>query len=364
MLATDSIGHPTYSIWNIASGLGALKECPQTLLESLSMDTSQRLALWALLAGLGYGGHLIDDGNVQAALVRVASAQGQAMREDWRADKGILFRIVPGPQPLQDASHPPSSPAYSLLLGTLHFGSPRELDLAPKRLQQKVRQMHTFVAEVDSAEPWQQDLQRYRLLDGDSALSDLIGPQRFVTLCKLLPGVPREQLEHLRPWVVLALLEARGEHSGNTSLDDQLQHWARQARLQVRALETLEQQFAALDCVPPREQALVLRQRLDQADDFDAQANRVLGYYRTRNLAAWLDEVNSPTGLDSQGVALEQRARQCLLESRNARWLQQLAVQLRSGGVFVAVGALHLTGPQGLLEGLRRQGYSVYPETL
>lgn len=363
MLATDSIGHPTYTIWNIASGLGPLKECAQTLLESLSMDTSQRLALWALLAGLGYGGHLIDDGSAQAALVRAATAQHQALREEWREDKGILFRVVPGRQAPQDGTQPPS-PAYSLLLGTLHFGSPQELDLVPKRLQQKVRQMHTFVAEVDSAEPWQQDLQRYRLLDGDSALSDLIGPQRFTLLCKLLPRVPSEQLQHLRPWVVLALLEARGEHSGKTSLDDQLQHWARQARLQVRALETLEQQFAALDCVPPSEQALVLRQRLDQADDFHAQANRVLGYYRARNLPAWLDEVNSPTGLDSQGVALEQRARQCLLDSRNARWLQQLTVQLRSGGVFVAVGALHLTGPQGLLEGLRRQGYSVYPETL
>jgi len=328
------------------------------------MDTSQRLALWALLASLGYGGHLIDDGSAQAALVRPRTPPGQVLREGWREDKGILFRIVPSPAPWQDGAHPTPTPAYSLLLGTLHFGSPQELDLVPKRLQQKVRQMHTFVAEVDTTEPWQQALQRYRLLDGNIALSDLIGPQRFSTLCKLLPRVPCDQLEHLRPWVILALLEARGEHPTKISLDDELQHWARQARLEIRALETLEQQFAALDCVPPQEQALVLRQRLDQADDFRAQANRVLGYYRARNLSAWLDEVNSPMGLDSLGVDLERRARQCLLESRNARWLQQLAVQLRSGGVFVAVGALHLTGPQGLLEGLRQQGYSVYPETL
>ncbi|VVO62899.1 hypothetical protein PS900_00892 [Pseudomonas fluorescens] len=328
------------------------------------MDRRQRLAFCALIAGLGYGGHLIDDGHALAALVHPSTAPAQTPGNGWREDKGILFRIVPGPLSGQDGAQATAAPAYSLLFGTLHFGSPQELDLVPKRLLQKVRQMHTFVAEVDTTEPWRQALQRYRLLDGNTALSDLIGPQRFASLCKLLPRVSPDQLQHLRPWVVLALLEARGESPTKISLDDKLQDWARHARLQIFALETLEQQLAALDCVAPHEQALVLRQRLDQADDFHAQVARVLGYYRARNLPAWLDEVNSPVGLDSAGVALERRARQCLLETRNARWLRQLSVQLRSGGVFVAVGALHLTGPQGLLEGLRQQGYSVYPETL
>lgn len=328
------------------------------------MDIRQRLALWALIAGLGYGGHLIDDGHAIASIVRPSSAPANAQHESWRQDQGILFRIVPSRLPEPYGIRPKAAPTYSLLFGTLHFGSPQELDLVPKRLRQKVRQMHTFVAEVDNAEPWRQALQRYRLLDGDMTLSNLIGPQRFATLCRLLPHLPRNQLEHLRPWVALALLEARGETPTKASLDDHLQQWARTARLQIRALETLEQQFAALDCVPPREQAWVLRQRLDQANDFSAQATRVLGYYRARNLPAWLDEVNSPLGLDSRGAALETRARQCLLEARNARWLRQLVVELRAGGVFVAVGALHLTGPQGLIEGLRHQGYSVYPEIL
>ncbi|WP_449433498.1 TraB/GumN family protein [Pseudomonas putida] len=322
------------------------------------MDRSQRLAFCALIAGLGYGADLIDNGGALASIVRPGTVQAQASADSWRQDKGILFRIVPAHSTPENARQ-----TYSLLFGTLHFGSPKELGLVPSRLQRKVRQMRTFVAEVDSNEPWRQALQRYRLLDG-IALSELIGRERFANLCKLLPSVSRDQLEHFRPWVVLALLEARGESPTGISLDDSLQDWARHARLQVMALETLEQQFAALDCVPPREQAVVLRQRLDQTEDFAAQMARVLGYYRARDLPAWFDEVNAPTGLDNEGIALERRARQCLLESRNARWLGQLAVRLRSGGVFVAVGALHLTGPQGLLEGLRQQGFSVYPETL
>ena len=39
--------------------------------------------------------------------------------------------------------------------------------------------------------------------------------------------------------------------------------------------------------------------------------------------------------------------------------LDRLAQHLASGGVFVAVGALHLPGPTGLLEGVTRLGYQV-----
>ena len=34
---------------------------------------------------------------------------------------------------------------------------------------------------------------------------------------------------------------------------------------------------------------------------------------------------------------------------------------LRGGGVFVAVGAIHLHGPNGLLAQIRAQGYKVQP---
>ena len=39
----------------------------------------------------------------------------------------------------------------------------------------------------------------------------------------------------------------------------------------------------------------------------------------------------------------------------------RLREPLRSGGVFVAVGAIHLHGPNGLLAQIRAQGYKVQP---
>jgi uncharacterized protein len=46
-----------------------------------------------------------------------------------------------------------------------------------------------------------------------------------------------------------------------------------------------------------------------------------------------------------------------LVEDRSALMAYRLFIPLRHGGVFVAVGALHLYGAKGLLAQLREQGY-------
>lgn len=44
---------------------------------------------------------------------------------------------------------------------------------------------------------------------------------------------------------------------------------------------------------------------------------------------------------------------------RNKRWMEKLPEILKSGNQFIAVGVLHLPGPGGLIDLLRKQGYTV-----
>ena len=48
-----------------------------------------------------------------------------------------------------------------------------------------------------------------------------------------------------------------------------------------------------------------------------------------------------------------------LNDERNHRMLARMATYLRQGNSFIAVGALHLSGPSGLLQLLRENGYTV-----
>jgi uncharacterized protein YbaP (TraB family) len=50
-----------------------------------------------------------------------------------------------------------------------------------------------------------------------------------------------------------------------------------------------------------------------------------------------------------------------LLNNRNKNWVKQLNTIMKNESVFVAVGAGHLVGDEGLISLLRKEGYKVEP---
>ena len=62
---------------------------------------------------------------------------------------------------------------------------------------------------------------------------------------------------------------------------------------------------------------------------------------------------------DSEFTAGENKA--ILLDNRNRNWVEQLSKIMPKTSVFVAVGAGHLPGEMGVIELLRKAGYTVRP---
>jgi len=50
-----------------------------------------------------------------------------------------------------------------------------------------------------------------------------------------------------------------------------------------------------------------------------------------------------------------------LLDDRNKNWLAQLPSLMKEQQTFIAVGALHLSGENGLIHLLRDAGYTLTP---
>lgn len=298
--------------------------------------------------------------------------------------RGVLFRITP-PQPtllpaeaLQAqgaASAPPaadagdpasattaSAPAGvrpSYLLATIHFGTPEEQGIDYAELEQTLAGVETFVNEANLDEAWKPGYDEYRWLPVEEPLSGMVGKDAFAKARALLPAVRPQDLDRMKPWSVLALLEARGESGGEATMDARLQRIAAAAGKRVLHLESLEQQLQALDCVPATEHVRVLDERLRASWILRIESAQAMAWYRARNLEAWLAAIDRMEGLSDEARAIEQRARRCLLEDRNARWIGQLETLFQDGPCLVAVGAVHLVGPGGLLAALRRDGYRV-----
>ncbi|MEO8777040.1 MAG: TraB/GumN family protein [Rhodanobacter sp.] len=275
---------------------------------------------------------------------------------DWQSAHGVLFRIRSTRAGAPD----------SLLLGTIHIGAPLALGLDPQRIQQAVVAQRILVNEVAGDTPWQPRYDHYRLLAAGQSLATLIGGLQFIKLATLLPDHRGTALNRFKPWVAMTLLEegqdaplARADGPGRRNMDATIEDIARAHGLKLVHLETLEDQLAALDCTPAADYAVVLRQRLADPQALRAETERALAFYRAGDLAGWLADIDAMSGLDAPARVAEQHARDCLVDQRNARWIEELEPLLRDGGCFVAVGAIHLTGPDGLLAGLARRGFTV-----
>ena len=284
-----------------------------------------------------------------------------AVAEPAKADGGSQANATgaasPPTQPASTPSQPQPQPSY--LLGTIHFGSPEEQGIDYAILEKALAGVDTFVNEADLNEAWKPAYDGYRWLSPEQPLSSMVGKDSYAMAHSLLPNVRAQDLVRMKPWSVLALLEARGETGGDTSMDGRLQRIASASGKRLVHLETLEQQLKALDCVPATEHALVLDERLRTPWILRDESAAAMRYYRTRNLGAWLADIDHMYGLSYAGKAIEQRSRHCLLEERNARWAGQLETLFQDGPSFVAVGAVHLVGTEGLLSALRRDGYRI-----
>ena len=289
--------------------------------------------------------------------------------------RGVLFRVVPpastalpaesaqgdappaGGQAAATVAAPP--PAASYLLATIHFGTPEEQGIDYAVLERTLAGVETFVNEADLDAAWKPEYDGYRWLPVEQPLSRMVGKERFTMARALLPNVRPQDLDRMKPWSVLALLEARGESGGEATMDARLQRMAAAAGKRVLHLETLEDQLRALDCVPAEEHVRVLDERLGASWILRIESAQAMAWYRARNLEAWLADIDRMEGLGEEARAIEQRARRCLLEDRNARWIGQLETLFQDGPCLVAVGAVHLVGMEGLIAALRRDGYTV-----
>ena len=117
-------------------------------------------------------------------------------------------------------------------------------------------------------------------------------------------------------------------------------------------LETPEMQGKLLYTTTPlTKQASDLVELLDNPAKIVESGNRLNQAYLTQNL----DEMTELSEKDDS----DPKFMEALLDKRNADWLTKLPEIMRTGSSFIAVGALHLPGESGLVEGLRKKGYSV-----
>jgi uncharacterized protein YbaP (TraB family) len=248
-----------------------------------------------------------------------------------------------------------SAPSY--LFGTMHSEDPGIISLAPA-VERAFTESRQVILEVNmDADALVAGSAAMMMTDGRQ-LSGIIGKDLFEQTATALQarGIPEVVTEHMKPWAAATALSMPVPVTGQV-LDMVLYQRARQAGKPLHGLETIAEQLEVFDGLPLDDQVALLRDAVEQVAGIDAMQAELLAAYKRQDLAAMMAINEAAMATGDQRLAREFQRR--LILDRNHRMAERMEPWLKQGGAFVAVGALHLPGEQGLISLLRQQGYSV-----
>ena len=330
------------------------------------MSVVWRLALGAFawlscLLSLGFA-HADTPETCRGADLR--RVEGLASAEAARADDllnadGLLWRI----------DKPGLAPSY--LFGTIHSTDNSALDVA-RRAALMVAGAKIVATElggpfdsIDKANMTAAMLAKALDRDHDT-LEGAIAPEDRERIERLVAdeGYPAEFAHHLKPWFLAVLTalpkcEAEREALDLPEVDQFLAQTAKDSGVKVVGLETPEEQLDALATMRPEVAAsllIVAAREPGMSDDLYATLLKLYGESRPAEILPISDALG---GLSEAERSAQDEFMRVLLVGRNAVMAERAAPLLASGGAFIAVGALHLTGKDGLIERFRADGYRV-----
>lgn len=247
----------------------------------------------------------------------------------------------------------------SYLFGTVHSMDKRAFGLGDSVFHAMGR-VAVVAGELDMENATQQafGMMQTMMLPDEKQLKDFYKKKEWAFVeaeLKEALGPMAPLTYRMKPFMVLAMLTATSMAQDKEKvLDDHLLSTAKAQGQRVIGLETMQEQLAALDALPLKEQAAMLLDHV-RNDGYEGELNAMMDAYEAQDL----DEIMRIT---EKSGSMTKPLEKALLTDRNERMVHRLdSIMQGREDIFFAVGAAHLPGEQGLIELLRRRGYSVDP---
>ncbi|ANT53770.1 TraB/GumN family protein [Mesorhizobium amorphae] len=273
--------------------------------------------------------------------------------------KGLLWK-------LEKAGERPS-----FLFGTMHMTDPRVTTLPPAA-QTAYDAADTIIIETTEVLDKQKMMAAMlnepdlMMFTDNTTLSSLLSPDDAAVVNKALDarGIPPGSVSKMKPWLLSAMValpvcEVARQAGGTPVLDVKLAQDAMASGKTVEGLETVAGQLRAMASLPLAFHMKGLVDTLKLGDRInDVNETMIVLYLNGDTGMFWplFRAILPGDGDDAAGYAAFD---QTMITSRNKVMADHAGPILARGNAFMAVGAMHLPGAQGLVEDFRKAGYTV-----
>jgi uncharacterized protein YbaP (TraB family) len=249
------------------------------------------------------------------------------------------------------------------LFGTVHV-LPADLKWRNAKIDSAFKSADTLVLETQTdaaALPRiAQLMQDYGYAKDGLALEDRLNADDKARLARVCADLKMDcaALKTLRPWYAanalsVALVMKQGQ-SLDAGVEQVLQREAAQQSKKVSYFETAEQQVRFFADLPPETELQFLTATLRQIEEEADKIGAIDAAWARGDTAALEKDLNSL--LEEAGPLIYA----VLIKDRNAAWANEIDMMMKgSGKTFIAVGAAHLVGDDGVPAMLRAKGYKV-----
>jgi uncharacterized protein len=252
-----------------------------------------------------------------------------------------------------------TKPSY--LFGTIHMLCAGDAVLSDN-LKKAISNADEIYFEVDLDNMFEMLFAMNKMkMNGDTTLQDLLSKEEYKKVKNYFESkgsmLPFSMLETYKPMLAASTLEQGSLPCESTAMMEQvIMEESKQYNKKIKGLETMSYQAGLLDSIPYKLQAEELVSYIDKENKSgggeDEELNAMMKAYKDQDLQK-LEELLKESDIGMSAYT------DILLYHRNRNWVSKLKNLLPAKSLLIAVGAGHLPGEKGVINLLRKEGYTV-----
>ena len=272
---------------------------------------------------------------------------------------GILFAFKntkrnPRNTLLWEIKHP-NSKYTSYIFGTIHLIE-KEYFHFPKLLQKKILKSDKVVLELPGF-PTSEQLKPYIYLEKDQdLLSYFKQDQKKVLLQWVEQNLHLNEQEFtesygkFKPFILVQTITQFAFLDKTVSYEREIVKIIKNQTIPIEGLETIENQINLFNILPMENQVNMIMQAIESTTKNQLILSQMQQAYKDQDL----DRIHQ---LLLEESTLTSTDFNHFVSARNTQWIKPLTTYFTQRKTFVAVGAGHLAGENGILNLLRKEGY-------
>lgn len=296
-------------------------------------------------------------------LITAAFAQDKANKPNGNAASGKNSKSATSSVPLENtllweiSGNGLANSSY--LFGTMHILCAEDAKLSDN-LKRVIKEADLIYFEIDMDNMMEMlGALKYLKMNDNKKLSDLLTTEEYQRVKNYFSvnksPMPFALMESFKPFFIASLIsEQKMACEVKEGMEQAIIKESKQYNKEIKGLESVAFQASVFDSIPYEQQAKELVKSIDSLEKNSALAQELLSVYKMQDLK----KIEELTSREEGGISAFM---DLLLYNRNTDWAQKMNGIMQTKHVLFAVGAAHLPGEKGVINLLRKRGFSVKP---